>query len=244
MKKFFLQIVLLVLVGCGQGGSEFGNPGTVIVKAGIGGASGEPSISKLTAEASADEVLVRTYSFSLGDSEDCSTAAFIDVFDETSDTSDCIHEPDDTSLFMDIAESPTIATNNSIDAGTYSCIRVTICDQLVWEAGDLVNDEGEELCPAPQVSDIEEPQNEAEVITFYYSINGTMAEDEDEGEGAIDDPFLLTDPVTVTAGETTTLVVGMSNNDAGDDFVAEYDSESEEGHQCEVPPPTMTITVE
>lgn len=239
LKITFLVALITALAACGGGQSgSTDDVGTVEIIAGIG--SGSPSISALTKQASADEVFVRVYRFSLGDSADCATANFTDIIDETSNTSDCLFEPDDTSLFLDIADSPTLTSKDDVPVGTYACARVTICDQLVWSASNLVH-EGEELCPAPQHSDIRDPRDESEVLTFYYSIDGTF-EDEDEDGGSLDHPFLLTDPVSVIAGGITTLAAELNNGEDDSGMIAEYDSENEVIYQCEIPAPRMTVT--
>lgn len=236
LKITFLVALMATLAACG--GVESGSTddlGTVEIIAGIGSGSGSPSA--LTKQGNPNEVLVRTYRFSLGDSADCAASSFVDIMDETSDTSDCVFEPNDTSLFLDISESPTLTSNNSIPAGAYSCVRVTICDQLVWSADDLSE------CPGTQYSDIREPNDESEALTFYYSIDGTF-EDEGEDGGSLAHPFLLTDPVSVVAGGITTLIAELNNAEGDSGMIAEYDSDHEEAHQCDIPAPRMTVTEE
>lgn len=212
--------------------------GTVIVHGGVGQSSGLSSLIKtLETQGSADEVLTRTYKVSLGDSQDCASANFIDIFDESSDTSDCVVEPTDTSLFMDITEGPEMGSNDAIKAGTYSCVKITMCDQLVWNSSDLTE------CPGTNYQDVVDPRDEASIVTFYYSTNGTF-DDESANIGSADTPFLLSEELVVSAGDVTNLLFELSNSSSGNEIIAEYDSEAPEIYQCGVPAPQMTIRAE
>ncbi len=250
MKNLYTHIIIILccfLLGCGGselGGTEFGNPadtGTVVVKTSVGLSSTADSLVDYVVQESADQALSRTYRISFGNSADCSEATFEDIFDETSDTSDCTSPPTDTSLFFDFTASPTIATNSAVTAGEYSCIRVTVCDQIIWTSSGLSE------CPGTNVSDIVDPRDEASTPTYYYSTSGTFfgSGEGSTDEGAIDNPFLLTESVTVVTSETVTLVLSMTNNDDEDDIVGQYDNvETPVEFQCGLPAPTMTLTTE
>jgi len=239
-----LMLILLVsLVACGGQvdnsniSSNDTNTGTVEVIGEIGQSEALASVSYLTKEEIADEIYVRNYRVSLGDSEDCAEASFVDIFDETADTSDCADDPEDLDLFMDISDNPVFGSSDAIAAGTYSCVKVTICDKLVWNSAAL------EECPGTNVTDVTDPRDEAAVVTFYYSISAEEVVDSSE-YGSAELPFPLTESLEVLAGETTTLTFEMSNSDSLEGMVAQYDDEAPEIFQCGIPAPEMTISSE
>lgn len=255
---YICQLLMILILSCGGqvGGTEFGNPsgtGTVIIKGSVGQDDISSLMSYMVVQGTANEVLVRTYRMSLGNSSDCTTAEFTDIFDNTDDTSDCVVAPTDTSNFLDIAASPTLGSNNSFEAGLYSCVRVVMCDQLVWSSNEI------DECPGTQVSDTFDPLGTADIQTFYWSTTGSSDNSNDDSQenqqsgpgednedpGSAETPFALTSGITITAGQTNTIVFTMTNNEEGTTMVGEYDpDEDEEDRRCEIPAPNMTFTVE
>lgn len=243
---FILGFVVLLFLSCGEslvGGTEFGNPtGTVVIKGSVGSSGNTTSnlASYLTVEGTADTFKTRTYKISLGNSSDCSAASFVDIFDNTADTSDCVANPTDTSLFNEMVSGQVMASNASFQAGTYSCVKITMCDQLVWTTSNISQ------CSGTNYQDIKDPRDEAEVLTFYYSTTGENPDEDNESkdDGSIDKPFLLTETLTVTEGKTTTLLFHVSNSDTSDGMVATYNSENQEIYQCGVGAPEMTVIAE
>lgn len=233
--------LIISLVACGgvdgsnSGTNSTSDTGTVSV---IGGTTGTTNnLSSLVTEESADEVLVRTYRISLGDSADCETANFIDIFDETGDTSDCVSNPSDTSDFVDISQSPEFGSNSAFAAGTYSCVRVTMCDQLVWSSSALTE------CSGTQVADVSGDESSPEVHQYYWSTNGSSDDNQDD-PGSAEQPFALEDALEVIAGTTTTFIFNMNNSDNIDGMVGAHDDERSSGDECEIPAPSMSITAQ
>lgn len=247
MKKITIILIAVLMVtlisSCGglENGvlDDSGDTGTIIIRGSAGEETdGSALIKGAVSQAQTDSVLIRAYAVALAPTADCVQAEeeglFQDIFDETDDTSDCVSNPqgEDLNDFEDLTSSPVLDSNEAFASGEYGCVKVTLCDQIVWEA-ELDGCEGQNL------SDVSGGDNmiEASVATFYWSTEGS----EDDGEGTVDgsegNPFLLANPMVVAAGEATTVTFNLSNN-GGNGLDATYDSDAD---WCNVAAPTLSL---
>jgi len=253
-----LKILILILTstligGCGSSTSSDSNgssssTGTVVVK-GSSGTTVSGSVAALVTSALADSVLIRIYRVSMATTADCEAAetndSFIDVFDETSDTSDCVSSPTVTTAspgnFDDMIANPTFGQNDAFTAGTYACVRVTMCDQIVWTA-DL------DGCPGINILDVSGDPTAlvAAVNSFYWSTSGSLEEAQGEDRGTASLPFSIGTALTVTADVTNTFTMSMDNSESvgetTEGFYGRHDDEAlTEAEVCEVPAPEMNF---
>ncbi len=240
---------LAATVACssGAGGTEAGSTsGTLIVRgttssseaAGLVSKSANGDILGVT-----DTMYIRTYRISVAPEADPVEAdandSWQDIFDNTEDTSDCVAETDydayGVTTFINMASGVLDLGEAAIEAGEYQSVRVTLCDHIPWSSDD---EDVVSTCPSSSaVMDIHRvtPDSDtdglATVGTYYWSVDGIT---EGSGDPSAEDPMLLDSSITVTAGETTTLTLVISNSETGDGFVV-----TQEGDECSVEGPNM-----
>ena len=227
---YALGLVLLALgeVACGDvsgsSSSAEEGTGTVMIQGGVGSSS---SLQAVVTEGSADTVLVRVYSVAFSQDPTCASG-FIEVFNE-GDTSDCTLSPS-TSAFDDLVTSPTFGSTSAFPAGSYECMRVTLCDQIVWTTSDLPE------CSGSNELDVAGLEDVADIGEFYWSTAGNEPSD-----GSVSDPGLLENALEIVENGTSTFTLVFSNSETSSEMVAQYDDQGDPGLECDVPKPTIAI---
>lgn len=236
MLLIIFSIVTLSLNACSSSSEDdeemASGEGTVEVIGSLGQTEVDAAnlVKIVQTEGTADSVQVRLYTVEFSTDETCA-GGFEAIFSE-SDTSDCTTLPN-TANFTELAESP-IFGSSTISAGEYHCMRVIMCDQLVWTTPDIPD------CAGTNILDVSGEQDAgAQVAQYYWSTAGETSPSEDRG--TVENPFELNNPLTVTADTTNTFTVDFSNGGEEGEWMARYDDEADPDVQCDVPAPTITV---
>lgn len=242
-KTVFLVAMVLFLgwavVSCGSSGNgTTTTTGTVVVSGGTT-TSANLAARDVTAMGTPTNVYVHPYKAEFTTDATCPVGetGWVTIFDETADESDCIHNLSTTSIggFMDISSNPEFGSNGAVPAGTYNCMRVTMCDHQLG-----ITDADVGACPAGEyVLDIYGDwagghTDIAEITIKYFSTLGTAGGTGTTGEQ--DDPHLMSS-FDVTGGGTTNIILQFDITDT-----MRYNPDSDT--QCYIEAPTLTIVTE
>lgn len=157
----------------------------------------------------------------------------------------------DANAFFDLSTNPSYGDSN-VPVGTYSCMYVVMCDQIVGTAPSSLTacyNSGEKhsqdvwnsscyeggYCAAGGTDD---PQGD---YTVYFGTNGKSPTD--GGRGLSDNPFVLNNSVVIanpTAEATAASIIMTMTFDVTNMFV--YNSDNIE-QPCYMDPPTISIVV-
>ncbi len=249
---------LCLVVACGStSDSSTSTTGTVTLTGGSAAISTSLSSPMYaTTTGAINHIYVRPYVVSLGAEDDCTEVDtwYPVINDGVADISDCTTAltsaaaSADSSGFFDMTGSPEMGSASVPGDTSYACIKVTMCDQLVWTTAD------EDLsvnCSGDNVEDVYNAHSggtddTAEITTYYWSSGDTATTGDDSGSAAT--PMVLADAVTVTGGGTTALLFTFTNVPTTGGWVGTYlpEGEAEEGSEipegCGISAPTMSIT--
>lgn len=261
--KYGIYFLLIAgLVACGSStatdDSDSAGSGTLIMDsdAGSGGAGGS-LIKAVETSAVASEILIGVYQITVYESDDC-TGTGVELM-SNSDASTSNDAPDedncsgaavDTTGFRDVADGETLS-EGEVAAGTYNCVKIRLCDQLVWQA-TLEDSDGDAQCTGTNTLDVAGTEDVAEIGEYCWSTGNAGVDVEDLGEDRgsctdADSMFPLAEALTVTADATTTSTFTMDNSgsieepDAGEGFYARYESDAGGDLECDIPAPTMSL---
>lgn len=259
---YFLLIAGLAACGSTTATDDAGSDetGTLVMDTDAGGGgSGGSLIKAVETSALASQVLIGVYQVTIYESEDCSGDG-VELMSNTDDNDsnntpdedDCVGESGSVSTtgFRDMADGETL-TEIDVSAGSYNCIKVRMCDQLVWQA-DLAGG----LCDGTNVLDTsgelaDGETNEADVTEFCWSTAaaGMFEDGDDRGSctGGTEAMFSMDAALTVAAGETTNATFTGDNSSSIDDasdgagFYGRHESESDADEECDIPAPSMSF---
>lgn len=207
--KFYYGIavlsVLAFICGCGSSTSDT-STGTVALTASAVSGSGSIVAKEVTEWATPTVYPVMVDKVDITTDATCPSgdSGWVTIYENTPttacETAITLTEAQASSDYKDIATNPSYGSASNVAAGTYTCMRVTMCDEIL-AVGTTAS------CTASYyVLDVYNAYNGgttdiAESVVFYWSTNGTSGA---EVNGSQSDPFLL-GSFEVTSGGTITL---------------------------------------
>lgn len=272
LKLLFILPMVGLIVNCGSSATSSTDGATVEVVGTDGSSSAASSLSAVQTTGDTSNVLVLASRVCLAAGTDTGDGVYTCpeedsadwncIFDNTGDTDvtgQCVDEPDagEDSDFTNLAEAQTMGESSSFTEGTYNCVMVSLCNRLVWQADEDIDDSIADVCSGDQINDIspssardglgdgETP--EPDFYSYYWAVGGTdptTLDDESEDDDSVGEdpetPFALTSAITIVAGSNT-ITFTMSNKEDRQGWEGTYNDEAPEGEECSVEAPTMTV---